>query len=126
MERVPGGMPINVVTPEYFELLRIPLVEGRLFDDADRAGAEPVIIVNEAAARLLFPDRSALGAQAKIVFSRDPATVVGVVQQALYHDLATRDEPYVYYPPPPSDEQGRTEQDTGLLVPGQAAWRTRR
>jgi hypothetical protein len=91
-------MAINVVTPAYFEVLRIPLVAGRAFDERDAGDAPPVIMVNEAAARLLWPDGPALGGRARITFDRTHATVVGVVGQTLYHDLATRDEPYAFYP----------------------------
>jgi putative ABC transport system permease protein len=51
----------NIVAPGYFATLRIPLVEGRDFVDADRAGAQPVVIVSEAAARRFWPGERALG-----------------------------------------------------------------
>ena len=38
---------INIVDPRYFETLQIPLIEGRSFDDRDRAGSQPVAIVND-------------------------------------------------------------------------------
>ena len=41
----------NFVSPDYFRLLRIPLLRGRVFDERDRAGAQPVAIVNETMAR---------------------------------------------------------------------------
>ena len=47
----------NVVAPRYFETMRIPMVRGRSFTDADRAGAPPVVIVNEAFARPLLAER---------------------------------------------------------------------
>ena len=37
----------NFVSPDYFRLLRIPLLRGRVFDERDRAGAPPVAVVNE-------------------------------------------------------------------------------
>jgi putative ABC transport system permease protein len=45
---------IRDVTPQYFEMLRIPLVTGRTFEQADRDG-EPVAVVSATAARMLFP-----------------------------------------------------------------------
>jgi predicted permease len=51
----------NIVAPGYFATLRIPLVSGRDFTDADRAGSQPVIIVGESAARRYWPGRNALG-----------------------------------------------------------------
>ena len=42
------------VTPEYFNVFDIPLLAGRVFDESDRAGGNPVVIVNEVVcARLL-------------------------------------------------------------------------
>ena len=49
------------VSPGYFDAMRIPLREGRLFSDADSGTTAPVVIVNEQFAREHFPGRSALG-----------------------------------------------------------------
>jgi predicted permease len=46
---------VRVVTPEYFRTLGIPLVRGRGFAASDRAGTPPVVIVDQAAARMLWP-----------------------------------------------------------------------
>jgi putative ABC transport system permease protein len=51
----------NIVAPGYFATLRIPLVEGRDFADGDRSGAQPVVIVSEAAARRYWPGERPLG-----------------------------------------------------------------
>jgi len=48
------------VSPQYFETFRIPLASGRTFQESDRTG-EPVIVLNESAARLLFAGEPALG-----------------------------------------------------------------
>jgi len=49
------------VDPSYFEVMRIPLIEGRLLTAADRAGAAQVAVVSQALARAMFPGGSALG-----------------------------------------------------------------
>jgi predicted permease len=54
------------VTPQYFEALRIPIVRGRSFLDADRKAPEPVVLLTESAERILFPGQSALGHRLKI------------------------------------------------------------
>jgi predicted permease len=51
----------NVIEPEYFATLRIPLVAGREFTAGDRDGAPPVAIVSESAARQFWPRQSAVG-----------------------------------------------------------------
>jgi predicted permease len=51
----------NVVAPGYFATLRTPIVAGRDFTDADRAGTPSVAIVSESAARRFWPEQSAIG-----------------------------------------------------------------
>lgn len=52
---------LQLVTPGYLELLRIPLRRGRYFDESDRRGAPRAMIVNETLARQAFPGRDAIG-----------------------------------------------------------------
>ena len=52
---------LRIVSDGYFETMGIALRDGRGFTAADRAGAEPVVIVNETFARTLVPGRSAVG-----------------------------------------------------------------
>ncbi|HKA20390.1 MAG TPA: ABC transporter permease [Blastocatellia bacterium] len=52
---------IRMVTPEYFDVLRMRLIQGRQFDENDTANSEPVVIVNETYARQAFKDTEALG-----------------------------------------------------------------
>jgi predicted permease len=51
----------RVVSPGYFETMRIPLLRGRLFDDHDGPDAPSVAIVNDAMARKFWPNEQALG-----------------------------------------------------------------
>ena len=51
----------NVVTPEYFDVVRMRIVDGRGLGDADRDGATRVAVVNETFARTVWPGRSAVG-----------------------------------------------------------------
>ena len=52
---------VRVVTPDYFRTMGIRLAQGRVFTPADRLGAQLVTVVNETAAKLLWPDADALG-----------------------------------------------------------------
>ena len=75
-----GGMvPVepNQVSPGYFAALRVPLVAGRLFTDADDEHGQPVIILNEAAAATMFRDERAL--DQTIQADGRPRLVVGIV-----------------------------------------------
>jgi putative ABC transport system permease protein len=78
----PSGVPLMAmayVSPEYFHVARIPLVRGRGFD-ASPVAANGEIIINQALARRLWPDRDPLGARLRLGNREDAVwlTVVGV------------------------------------------------
>ncbi len=75
----------NVVTPDYFATLRIPIVRGRAFTDADREGATEVAILNETFARNLFPGQDPVGRTVKN--DERVLTVVGVARDSKYRTL---------------------------------------
>src|SRR5687768_11665659 len=64
------ALPIYAVTPGYFDAMGIPLKAGRLFTDADRIGAPEVVLLNETAARQLYPDGNAIGKRLQVGGSR--------------------------------------------------------
>jgi putative ABC transport system permease protein len=75
------GVDWRYVTPDYFRVFRIRQIEGRPFDERDRAGAEPVAIVNEALARVIFGRVDVVGQTLALVggFQDPPRRIVGVV-----------------------------------------------
>lgn len=56
---------VNFVSPGYFPLLRIPLAQGRVWDETENHHAAHVVVINETMARLYFPN-GALGQSLKI------------------------------------------------------------
>jgi putative ABC transport system permease protein len=52
---------VNFVNPGYFPLLRIPLVQGRIWDETENHNAARVAVINQTMARLYFPDGDAIG-----------------------------------------------------------------
>ena len=50
-----------MVSPEYLEVMRIPVLRGRRLSAADRAGAPPVLMVSETFAKTAFPGQDAVG-----------------------------------------------------------------
>ena len=72
-------MSVFDVMPGYFETLEVPLRHGRMLTDADYASAYRGVILNESAARALFPDASAVGRTIDRPGSPEPWTVIGVV-----------------------------------------------
>ena len=67
---------LNEISPDYFSVLSVPLLKGRLFTEADRQNSEPVVILNEAAVRQYFDDEEVIG---KLVQLEGNRRVVGVV-----------------------------------------------
>lgn len=91
----------NVVSPEYFETLHMPLVDGRALAATDREGAPLVAVVNETFARTVWPDRPAVGQRfMQSGFEDDdrPIEVVGVVADAKYRYLGEEPTPFVFVP----------------------------
>ena len=67
----------RTVSPGYLELLRVPLLRGRHIQPTDTENSEPVIVINEAAARLYWPGEEAVGKRLKL--NQKERVVVGVV-----------------------------------------------
>src|SRR5438132_1330555 len=85
------------VTPEYFHLLGLTLLRGRLFSEFDNDTAPQVAVVNEALARTYWPNEEALGKRFKSAKPGSPwITVVGVVANARTESLAQADVPQLY------------------------------
>jgi putative ABC transport system permease protein len=91
--RVKAGY--DVISPDYFGTLGVPLVGGREISVDDRSGAPPVVIVNATLARRLWPGQDPLGRTLRIEGEKSGRTVVGVAR-----DRPTRDgpRPFFYYP----------------------------
>ena len=85
------------VTPEYFSVMRIPLVRGRLIAEADRVGAERVVVVGERTARLVWPDQDPIGQRVRIGSATSrPFTVVGIVGDVRHYEMAKPPTPQMY------------------------------
>ena len=98
----PGGSPhliwMNSVGPNYFETMRIPLFLGREFKWTDTKASGSKIILNQSAAKLLFPDRDALGQQVLYTSDKTSYEVVAVVGDAKYRDVRTPASAAAYIP----------------------------
>jgi predicted permease len=86
----------NVVAPGYFDVLQIPIVEGRDFTEHDDRDTTPVMIVSHSFAQKFFGGGNPLGRQ---VYGWGRwFTVVGVVKDAKYNNLSESAIPYFYVP----------------------------
>ncbi|HTS87664.1 MAG TPA: ABC transporter permease [Gemmatimonadales bacterium] len=99
----PGQAPvaeIRIVDPGYFSAMRIPLLRGRLATSADADSAAPVVMVNAALARAMWPGADPVG-QRLLVDWWDAETarqVIGVVGDVHQHGLDEEVRPAIYYP----------------------------
>jgi predicted permease len=84
----------NIVSPGYFDSLRIPLVAGRDFTDADDSPQHYVGIVNEAFAQRFLPGQNPLGHTFTGWGRR--IEIIGVVKNSDYHKLGQEPEPYFF------------------------------
>ncbi len=91
-----------VVAPGFFATLGIPLVRGRDFAAADRAGAPGVAIVNEALARRLWPGLDPIGRRIVVPPWNGPAgpplEVVGMAADSRWRSLTEPAPPVLYVP----------------------------
>jgi predicted permease len=94
-----------IVSPEYFHVLGMPLLRGRLFSDQDREDTPQVAVINQAAARTYWPNQDPLGKRVRLhLDSREPlnsakpawTTIVGVMADARTESLADLAIPQLY------------------------------
>jgi predicted permease len=106
----------SAVSPGFFQLLRIPLLQGRDFNWNDGEGAQPVTIVSRALARRIFGDRDPVGQFIRIgvLPHRQRLQVIGVVGDVRLYDIK---DPNVYaaFTPQAQDRPGYAST---LLVRG--------
>jgi predicted permease len=89
----------NPVTPEYFDLMRIPILEGRAFTTQDLADSRRVVVVNETLARQLWPGQDPIGKNMIVPRTEGRVwQVVGVARDSKY--LAVFENPLsqLYFP----------------------------
>ncbi|MDQ3917434.1 MAG: ABC transporter permease, partial [Acidobacteriota bacterium] len=91
-----------LVTPDYFRALGVPVLRGRAFTDADREGAPPVCLINQALAREFFPGEDPVGKRLKQGGAEQPdkpfMEIVGVVGDVRYEGLDAKVQPAYYLP----------------------------
>jgi putative ABC transport system permease protein len=102
---------VNFVSPEYFPVLRIPLLQGRVWDHAETMRGAPLAMINQTMARQYWPAGNAIGQQIRIANLKNeppysPAVpgsdgwlqIVGIVADARDDGLRNPIKPAVYVP----------------------------
>jgi len=89
---------IEAISPQWFQTMRVPLLEGRAFSDADDSKAPKVVVVNETFARHFWPNENPL--EKHIVVGRGPAPseVVGLSADVKNKGLEQETQPQLYLP----------------------------
>jgi putative ABC transport system permease protein len=89
---------IRSISPGYLATVGIPLMRGRWLDDRDRLGQPKVTLINESAARRIFPGENPLGQKIHIFGGPNAYTIVGIVGNERFMGL-DQDVPPAVYPP---------------------------
>ena len=119
----------RTVSPGFFGALGVPIIAGRDFTDADRHGAEPVVIISQSVARRMFPGGDALNRHLLwtdqvmkfIDVSTGPRRIVGIAADLDDEDVVPGPAMSVYHPFEQEIGGGRlfvhTSMDPYALVP---------
>ena len=95
---------MRIVSPGYFETLKIPIRDGRPFDRRETATSPEVVLINERAAQRFFSGQNPVGQQIRVSaeLARDarngPKTIVGVVGNIKYGGLDEDTPAEIYLP----------------------------
>jgi predicted permease len=89
---------LNDVDTNFFRTLRIPLVGGRDFTDADRKNTHPVAIISEAMANQFWPGQNAVGKRFHFFGEPQLREVVGVVRNTVVNAIGEDPQPLAYLP----------------------------
>jgi putative ABC transport system permease protein len=94
-----GIAGLRLVSPGYFRTMGISLSGGRFFNGRDNTNAPPVVIINEALARMYFPGINPLGRRiGSPDFGPEPCEVVGIIKDVRHTALDASPQPEAYRP----------------------------
>jgi len=118
------------VSPGYFEVMGLPIVRGRGFTDADRAGAPLVMVVNQTLAQRLWPNQDPIGRRVNGSAPTAAKVVIGVVADVRWRGPGGAVDAEFYQPLAQLDDMAwnwmrrtlfvvaRTDGDPAALAPG--------
>jgi predicted permease len=94
-----NGINRLVVSPNFFEVMEIPVLLGRGPSERDAASAPKVVVVNEAAARKYFPNENPVGQRfGSSVETAGQLEIVGVVRDVKYNSVRDDAPPTMFIP----------------------------
>ncbi len=123
----PGEEPnaqFRVITPDYFQTMEMPVLNGRAFDARDmEAAATPIAVVNETLARRIFAGENPLGKRFRFGGDDEWVQIVGVVPDTKTRRMDARPDMHIYVPYAPRAAYRamtivvRTERDPASIAP---------
>ena len=104
------GGDVRVVDGGYFQTMKIPLLQGRTFNERELTDESHVVVINETMARDFFPGEDPIGKRVTINMKDEdvPSEIIGVVRDARYVGLDTPVRPMTYWPYPELVYSGMT------------------
>ena len=119
-DQIPAAQ-MFLVTADYLQVMRIPLLQGRFFTEQDHRGGEPVVAIDEVLARQAFHGRDPVGQRLSLQFL-GPVRVVGVVGHVRHSGLdaddqaKVREQVYVPFTQLPDPFLRLTSGATSLII----------
>jgi predicted permease len=113
---------LNVVSPDYFKVMGIPMLAGNRFTPADESGNPPTAIVTASTARRFWGEKNAIGKHVRFVGETEWRTVVGVIADVRAYDLQKtipdffNGAAYVPYNPKSTVEGGRVPAEMTIAL----------
>jgi predicted permease len=90
----------NVVSPEYFSVMAIDLLRGRVFTEADNEHGSDVAVISESTARKFWPHQDPMGRTFRMASEKDrKLQIVGIARDAEFQIYGgAKSQPYFYIP----------------------------
>lgn len=113
---------LDIVTPDYFRVMGIPLISGRWFNESDESGGPAVAIISATTGKKFWPNGDAVGKHVRFVGETNWRTVVGIVADVRAFDLENSEPEYmkgtayVPYTPTATLEDGRLPAEMTIAV----------
>ena len=100
MGEVPSATTESV-SPNYFQTMHVPLLQGREFSESDNADSPNVAIISQALVQRYWPAENPLGKRIKMVGTDSKhnwAEIIGVAGEVKYNWISSAQEPTIYFP----------------------------
>jgi putative ABC transport system permease protein len=89
---------ISEISPEYLKTMGIPMLRGKIFDNTVREESPRMAVVNETAAKQIWPNEDPIGKRFKFFRDKDFTQVIGIVHDSKYNSLGEQPTAYIYVP----------------------------